>query len=238
MISRPIILVLLSLNLTASLSAQTTVGVEGGLGYNTYHTNISNRPASGLAGEVGCSFSLPLRYQLSSWLYVLTTPGLVQKGYSMDRIDSLSGEYDQHINTYIQLPVGAGFSHDWGRLRAAIDLGVYAAYWLYGRQKGNTADIFGNAGANDTQQFNLIAYDGPWSFDPRRDNRWEAGWWLGPSLQYRFTGSGWVTAGAKYFGALTSQTRAPESPAASYNRTWTFSLGAAWSLNHSKSGHR
>jgi Outer membrane protein beta-barrel domain len=227
---KTIFLALFFLSLTASLFAQTSVGLEGGLSDNSYHSNIANRAATQLASKVGYSIAIPLRYRVCSWLYAIAAPGLVQKGYSMNRTDSLSGEYDQHSNLYLQLPIGVGLVHEWGRLRVGLELGVYAGYWLSGRVKGNTAEIFGSAGANNSEQFQLTAYNASYSFDAQRDKRWEEGWWVGPAFQYRLTKAWALTAGARYYGALTSQEKAPISPIPAFNRTWIFSAGAAWSL--------
>ena len=223
------------LPLTASLFAQTSVGVEGGLSDNSYHTNIANRAATQLASKAGYSIAIPLRYRVCRWLYVVASPGLVQKGYSMNRTDSLSGEYDQHTNLYLQLPIGVGITREWGRWRVGLELGVYAGYWLSGRVKGNTAEIFGSVGANNSEQFQLTGYNASYSFNAQRDKRWEAGWWTGSALQYRMTDTWGLTAGARYYGALTSQDKAPLSPIPAYNRTWIFSLGGAWSLPKAKS---
>src|ERR1700722_11004437 len=154
-----VFLVLFILSPTAPLFAQTSVGLEGGLSDNSYHTNIANRAATQLANKAGFSMAASLRYRVCAWLYAIAAPGLVQKGYSMNRTDSLSGEYDQHANVYVQLPIGIGLVHEWGRLRVGLDLGVYGGYWLSGRVKGNTAEIFGNAGANNSEQFQLAGYN-------------------------------------------------------------------------------
>jgi Outer membrane protein beta-barrel domain len=233
--SKNILMTLFLLSLTAFLSAQTSVGLEGGLSDNSYHTNIANRAATQLASKAGFSMVASLRYRVCAWLYGIAAPGLVQKGYSMNRTDSLSGEYDQHTNLYLQLPIGIGLVHEWGRFRVGLDLGVYAGYWLSGRVKGNTAEIFGNAGANNSEQFQLTGYNASYSFNAQRDKRWEEGWWTGPALQYRLTDTWGLTAGARYYGALTSQEKAPVSSIPAYNRTWIFSVGAAWSLSHAKS---
>ena len=225
-----IFLALFFLSPTASLFAQTSLGLEAGLSDNSYHTNIANRAATTLASKAGSNVAVPLRYRVCSWLYAIATPGLVQKGYSMNRTDSLSGEYDQHANLYLQLPIGIGLVHRWGRLRVGLELGVYAGYWLSGRVKGNTAEVFGNAGANNSEQFRLTAYNASYSFNAQRDKRWEEGWWVGPALQYRLNETWGLTAGARYYGALTSQNKAPVNSIPAYNRTWIFSLGAAWSL--------
>ena len=222
--------VLFFLSLSASLFAQTSVGLEGGLSDNSYHTNIANRAATRLASKPGLSIAIPLRYRIRTWLYAIAVPGLVQQGYSMNRTDSLSGEYDQHTNLYLQLPIGIGIAHEWGRLRVGLELGLYAGYWLSGRVKGNTAEIFGSVGANNSEQFQLTVYNAPYSFNAQRDKRWEEGWWTGPALQYRLTDTWGLTAGARYYGALTSQEKAPVNPIPAYNRTWIFSAGATWSL--------
>lgn len=83
-IAIPVLLLLLS---TTSLCAQTSIGVEGGLSYDTYHTNIANRAATELTARAGFSVALPLRYKFYPWLYAIAAPGLVQKGYSMNRTD-------------------------------------------------------------------------------------------------------------------------------------------------------
>lgn len=229
------LLIIILLLLETSLFAQTSLGVEGDLSYNSYHTNISNRVATSLAGEAGFGVAIPFRYRVCSWLYVTAAPGVAHKGYSMNRTDSLDGEYDQHDNTYVQLPVGVSLVHHWDRLRIGLDVGMYAGYWLYGRVKGYTADVFGSAATNNMQLFALSPYSAAYSFDSRRDNRWEEGWWLGPVLLYRLTSSWWLTGGARYFEALSSSVKAPENPIPAYNRTWIFSIGGAWSLPQSKS---
>jgi hypothetical protein len=230
-----VLLTLFFLPLTASLFAQTSIGVEGGLSYNSYNTNIANRPATELTGEAGFSIALPLRWRIYPWLYAIAAPGWVQKGYSINRTDSLSGEYDQHTNTYLQLPIGISLTHEWSRLRVGLDLGLYAGYWLFGRVKGKTADIFGSTGASGSEQFQLTAYDDSYSFNTQRDNRWESGWWIGPALQYRLTDAWCLTAVAHYYQSLTSQEKASVSPIPAYNQTWIFSIGGAWSLPKPKS---
>jgi hypothetical protein len=227
---KTVFLALFFLSLTASLFAQTSVGVEGGLSDNSYHTNIANRAATRLASKPGLSIAVPLRYRICPWLYAIAVPGLVQKSYSMNRTDSLSGEYDQHTNLYLQLPIGVGLVRECGRLRVGLELGVYAGYWLSGRVKGNTADIFGSTGANNSEQFQLTAYHASYSFNAQRDKRLEEGWWVGPALQYRLTDTWALTAGARYYGALTSQGKAPVNPIPAYNRTWIFSAGVTLSL--------
>ncbi|TDW96540.1 porin family protein [Dinghuibacter silviterrae] len=232
--SKPFLLAVILLSLKASLFAQTLVGVEGGLSYNTYHTNIANRAATSLTGNSGFTVGIPILYRIYPWLYITAIPGLVQKGYTMNRTDSLAGEYDRHKNTYLQLPVGAHLEYGGRRLRFGLDAGLYAGYWLYGRVKGRTADIFNGTSANGGEQFQLDSYNQSYSFLSERDNRWEEGWWLGPGIQYLLTGYCRVTVAARYYQSLTSQEKTAASAIPAYNRTWTFSIGAAWSIHKSK----
>ena len=148
----------------------------------------------------------------------------------MIRTDSLSGEYDQHINTYLQLPIGVGFVREQRHLRIDLALGVYTGYWLYGQVKGSTADIFGGTSSGSSQQFPLTSYDKRYVFDSRRDRRWEEGWWIAPGLQYRLDDHWWLSVGARYFQSLSSQNKAPVSSIPSYNRTWVFYIGGVYSL--------
>lgn len=218
-----------------SLFAQVSLGVEGGLSYNVYRTDITNRAATSLAGQAGGSIAVAIHYRILSWLDLVAAPNFVQKGYSMNRTDSLAGEYDRHSNVYLQLPIGVSLIHDWARLRVGLDLGVYTGYWASGRVKGSTADIFGSTAANGSEQFPLTGYNQVYSFNAQRDNRWEEGWWTGLALYYRLTGAWWLTAGARYYEALTSQEKAPVNAVPAYNETWIFSIGGAWSLPQTKS---
>ena len=234
--SRRIQIFFFTVLIKASLFAQTSVGVEGGLSYNTYHTNIANRSSTELTGLSGFNLDLPFRYKVYPWLYITTAPGIVQKGYSMDRTDSLYGEYDRHINTFLQLPVGVSLQYEWRRLRGTLDPGFYAGYWLSGRVKGAIADIFGvsentNSAGQTTQQFRLRPYDDPYSFLSQRDNRWQFGWVPGLGLQYHLTGRYWLTASSRYHQSITSQEKASVSPIPAYNHTWTFSIGGLFSLD-------
>jgi hypothetical protein len=232
MFRKALVLIPLFISLTVSLFAQTSVGVEGGLSYNSYRTNISNRSTIALEDKTGFGIASPIRYRIWSWLYGMATPCLIQKGYSFVRTDSLSGIYDQHTNLYLQLPVGIGLAHEWGRLSAGLDLGAYAGYWLYGRVKGATADIFGTTGTAGSEQFKLIGYNQSYSFNTQRDNRWEEGWWTGLDIRYRLTENFWLTAGLTYYEALSSQEKASINSTPAYNQTWLLSIGGSWTIPH------
>jgi hypothetical protein len=211
--------------------AQIAIGLEGGLTSNTWHTDISNRPTTDLTAGLGFTIGAPFRYKVRSWLYLTAIPGLVQKGYSINRTDSLTGEYEHHTNTYIQLPFGISLVCGSQRLQLGLGAGPYAGYWLSGRIKGRTADIFSanNNNGQTSDVFQLSSYDQQYSFLSQRDNRWEAGWWLGPEMQYRLTGAFRLTADARYYQSLTSQEKAQSNPISAYNQTWTFSIGGLWS---------
>src|ERR1700761_858805 len=155
-----IFLVGIFLLLKASLFAQVSVGVEGGLSNNTYHTNISNRASTELAAVKGFAADVLLRRGVRPWLYITAAPGVGQKGYSMNRTDSLYGEYDEHRNLYIVLPVGVSIAYEWRRFRGTVDPGLFGGYWMSGRQKGSIANLFsvtdnGSASGSSSEQFLL-----------------------------------------------------------------------------------
>ena len=238
--NRPVVFCIFLLLYKTSLFAQISMGIEGGLSNNTYQTNITNRAATVLTGATGFTVGFTFRYRIRPWLYVAATPGLVQKGYSMNRQDSLYGEYDKHMNTYCQLPIGPSLAYDWHRWRGALDPGLYVGYWLNGQVKGRTADIFGSTNSSSTagqtsQQFDLVGYDKPYSFLSQRDRRWEEGWYMGLEGQFLLSSAWRLTAGGKYYQSLTSQEKAPISPIPAYNRTLTFSIGIIWSPYKPKS---
>ena len=219
-----------------TLFAQISLGVEGGLCSNRYETNISNRGSTVLRGNSGLYVGLPVRYAVNSWLCLTTTPGLVQKGYSMDRTDSFYGEFDRHVNTYLQLPVGVSVVWGWRRLRLSLDPGLYAGYWLSGRVEGRTPNIFNfteNSGSNGqppSESFVLSDYSASYSFLGRRDNRWEFGWSLGFGSYYHLAGHYWLTGAARYYQAMTSQEKKAVGVVPAYNQGWTFSIGGMWTL--------
>jgi len=222
--------------LQTTLFAQTSLGVEGGLSSNRYQTNITNRASTVLTRSNGVYVGLPFRYAVRRWLYLTTAPGLVQKGYSMDRTDPFYGEFDRHVNTYLQLPVGVSLVYSWRRLRVSLDPSIYAGYWLSGRVKGRTANIFDfteNPGTNGQQSesFHLSDYSGNYSFLSRRDNRWEFGWSLGLGSCYHLSGHYWLTGAARWYQAMTSQEKKAVSAIPAYNQTWVFSIGGMWTLD-------
>jgi hypothetical protein len=207
------------------LHAQVSMGVEGGLGVNYNITNASNRAATVLKGAAGYAVDVSLRYRVNSWLSVEVFPGVVQKGYSIDRTDSLYGEFESFRNTYAQVPLGIGLNYTRGRLTGALDPGLFAGYWLSGRVKGTTADIFSVTDQGGSEQFLLTGYDQRYAFLKARDDRWEWGWSFGFGIRYCVRGPWSLTADGRLEEALSSMEKAIPS----YNRTWIFAIGGCWS---------
>ena len=207
--------------------------MEGGLSDFSRISNISNRASTSLGSGKGFIAGVTLRQPVRPWLYLTLAPGLIQKGYTLNRTDSLFGEFENFRDTYVQLPVGLAFYHAWGRLGLFADAGLYAGYWMYGRVKGRAADIFSvTEQGGGTEQFTLRDYSAPYAFLPSRDERWEWGGYLGLEGSYRLKGNWGCTAACRYFTAFNSQER--NNPA--YNQAWAFSLGIQRSISKAKHG--
>jgi hypothetical protein len=225
--------------LYSSLRAQRFIGLEGGVSYNVYASNISNRTSTAMAGGTGYQLDIPIRYAIRPWLYAETAPGILRKDHALNRTDSLVGAFERFDNSYLQLPIGVSLVYG-RRLRLSLDPGVYLGYWLSGRQKGSVADIFGvtdssNALGQVTERFPLAPFNDKVHFLSQRDNRWEFGWVAGLGAQYRLGGNYWLTAAAKYCQALTSQEKTGSGQAPGYNQSWIFSVGGSYAFGKSYS---
>jgi opacity protein-like surface antigen len=211
------------------LRAQVNLGLQAGVSLNSLHTNIADRPHTSIHSREGYTAGLLFQYALPHGVFVEASPGLVQKNYSIDRTDSFAGVYQSSTNTYIQLPVMLYYAYG-GRFKALAGLGVAGSYWLAGSVKGTTPDIFsatGVTGPNGTTEDILLrSYAEKYTFDARRDQRWEFGWLAGAGVQYSFYHSYTVLLRCLYYQSLTDQQKhymTHQVP--QYNRTLLFSLG-------------
>jgi len=172
------------------IKAQWSVGVEGGYTNNFLFTNNSNRQFTNYKPQGGAGASMIAQYRFSNWLAVESGVQYMMKNYKLERTDFFQGIYQHSSNGYIQVPLKADFMFGGKRLIGFLNLGVYGAYWAYGHVKGsmpnilNPIDSLATTGNfyNVTKPFN---YDEAYSFDKKRDNRFEFGWVIGLGISYR-----------------------------------------------------
>jgi opacity protein-like surface antigen len=203
--------------------AQWSVGIGGGAGLNELQTNITNRPQQNLATATGVFLELPVGYSIPFTkkgcfaLTIQTAFTFVQKGYALNRTDTLQGLDQQYRNNYVQLPFTALLTFRRKSLTLELGGGGYVAYWVSGHIQGGMPNIFGGT---------PYGLDGPYVFDDRKDNRWEEGWTAGGGVSVKIDGSLALFLAGHFFQSLTDQQKAyMEQQVPRYNSTWALSLG-------------
>lgn len=218
------------LSLTKPSHAQNSIGLEGGMSNNYLVTNISNRTSTIINSGRGFTANILLRHNLYRCLSAELMPGITRKSYSINRTDSLAGVYENFNNTYLQLPIAISLVY--GRtLQVTMATGLYLGYWMTGRIKGKTPDVYSvtdsvSSSGQVLESFQLKSYDEKYTFNKHRDNRLETGWMLEAGIQYPITHQYWVSAKARYYQALTDQQKdLTINQVPKYNQTWTFTIG-------------
>lgn len=204
-------IVTVALTVAALLSkAQVSIGFGGGATANYLKTNISNRTYTTINSKLGYCIYLPFQYSFNNWISLYTDLSFMQKNYSIVRIDSFAGINQSFKNTYIQLPLIARWEHGRNRIKGFLDVGIYGAYWLKGRIKGNVPNIFNisdsvHASGQVTEYFALDSYNEKYQFSSQRDNRIEFGWVAGIGAKYALGNRHSLFIECRYYYALTDQ---------------------------------
>ena len=225
-------LLLFFLNIFSSC-AQTLCGIEAGMSSNSLNTNIKNRTSSVIKSVIGYEVGIPIQNKIKKWLFLQSTPSFIQKNYSINRTDSLQGVFDQHNNTYFQIPLLLNFIYG-NRLHFFANAGIYLGYWMMGRLKGETPNIFSvtNAGAGQQiETFQLTAYNQKYNFNSKIDNRIEFGWVAAVGLKYTFKKRIFIFLEYSYYQALTDQQKKYMiNQIPQFNQTKTFSFGVSYDV--------
>lgn len=221
------------------LQAQFSIGLEAGAARNYVITNTSSLPFTIAQPVSGYTVGIPIEYKVNDWFSVIADPNLIKKNYRYVRTDFFQGVYESHNNTYVQLPLMGHFTFGFERLKGFLNLGGYVAYWAGGKVTGSEPNILnpvddaffktnpsGVFGENKSYSFSEN-----YTFDDRRDNRFEAGWVLGLGVSYQLTNRYKLFAEARETQALTDQQKnymLNQIPR--YNQTYGLTLGCLFSL--------
>lgn len=217
------------------------LGISGGINRNTLTTDEGYRAFTIHRPMNGFQIGLPLQYDIRDWLAVQVEPAYIKKNYELKRTEIYSGIGQQFKNGYLQLPIMARFSFGGQQLKGFLNLGGYAAYWLNGRIKGTVLNIFDNVPDiendqqidNYSQYNNLYRYNEKFSFDHRRDQRWEFGLLAGIGLEYRMSASYKVFIEGRYYYSLSDQQKnymINQIPR--YNNTLGVQIGILVDISH------
>ncbi len=212
-------------------NAQLLLGFQSGTTNHTIATNISNQAYTSIGSNWGYSAGITSRYQFPKLFFVQTSLAIMQKNYSINRTDSLTGIYIQHNNTYLQLPLMAGVMFG-KRLTWYAGTGAYVGWWLAGRLKGKIPNIFSvTNNGQQTENFQLTAYNQKYNFNTLTDNRIELGWVAGVGMQYTLIKKYTVFTDCIYYEALTvQQKKYMLNQVPRYSQTFNLTVGIMYSL--------
>lgn len=222
--------VLLIFILAYNAQSQSALGLEAGLSSNYLNTNIINNAASTIKPDLGFLAGFAYYFKIKKRLVGEVGTNIIQKNYSLNRTDSLTGIYESFENTYLQSPLMMRGIYG-NRLKVFADIGLYGAYWFAGKVKGTIPDIFSsnsnsNINGQSRESFQLSSYNEKYKFDRKRDNRWEFGWIVGAGIQHPLNKKfSFFVKGACYQSLTDQQKRHIVNQIPKYNRTFTFSLG-------------
>ena len=158
-------------------------------------------------------------YQFNQWFGIRSGLGVLTKNYITDleiNYIDISDEYRTYYrDVYLQLPLMADLSVGGEDVRVHFRFGGYAAYWLSQWRHGYVYV------ADDPRPFVGDAYH----FVEGYDNRFDAGLAGGLGLGLRVSPAWQLHFEGNYYHGLISTAK---SPYKTYNRTWTFGMGATY----------
>ena len=226
------VFILFFLFFSININAQTSIGFQLGSTNNKIATNISNRTSTSTVTSWGYSAGIAACYQLNKYFFAQVTPMLLQKNYSINRTGPLTGVYTRYNNSYLQLPVSIGVTHG-KRLQWYAGAGLYIAYWLSSGLKGKVPDIFSvTNNGQQTENFQLTAFNKQHIFSSTTDNRVESGWLTNGGVRFRLTKKYIAFANCSYYQALTSQQKQYMiNQVPQYNQTLNVAAGVYYLFN-------
>jgi len=227
----------------AASSAQISLGLGGGFLSNQLLSNLSGRPEKYAAGY-GLFVPLSADLHLCKHFYLDLAVSYAQKSYMLDRTDSFMTLNTHYRNEYLQLQVAPAYSYlfchqpqgrvspvPWARL--IVFAGAYGAYWAAGHLTGAVPNLINTAVAFPSYSYIDQAY----SFDPRRDNRWEWGLQAGFSFQYLVSPDSGPFLAMRFYQGETDQQKAyMQDQVPRYNRSFGFAFGLIKSFGGLKEG--
>ncbi len=218
-------------------SAQLAIGIEGGYNKNYLVTNNSNRAFTNYVPMNGFNVAIPVQFQLADWFAVTADPTFIQKNYRQERSSFFEGVYQNNYNNYLQLPITGRLLFGGKKLKGFIDGGIYGGYWMSSKVKGVTSNILDPTGDENTSVSSIFDFQKPYSynekytFDSKKDNRFEFGWIAGLGIGYGITERYQVFTEARLMYSFTDQQKNYQTnQVPRYNTTYGINLGVMYHL--------
>lgn len=225
---------IVSMHLKAS--AQLAIGIEGGYSTNYFKSNVTatlteKSTLPGYAATVWLQYSPYRLFALQAGAQILN------KNHELRRTGAMTGTFQSIYNTYIQIPVTGQIQARYKKITVYCKLGAYGGYWVAGKIKGKIPNILNsysttNGDRTVTDYFIFTPYNEKYTFQAKKDQRFEFGFVTGAGLLYSITNRLSVNASATYYHALTSQQkRYNKDVTPGYNRTIYISAGTMIALH-------
>lgn len=208
--------------LSTSGYAQWKLGLSAGYTNNTLETSSAYFYDRNFSSSGGFSIALTGGYQFKEWVSLEADLSFMQKNYKTFRTNSsISYEHSNITNGYLNVPIYARFSFGGKKLRGFTTLGGYVGYWASGHIEGVVSNVSFNPGENSPYK-----YDEKYTFDSRRDNRFEAGLMGGLGVEYLFCNRYKVFLEGRYYYSLTDmQKKYMLEQMPRYNNTFLVQVG-------------
>lgn len=214
------------LAVTFSVKAQWSVGVQTGLTSNSLTTTSGYFYDRVYHSKIGLTFAVPVKYAFTDWFTLAAEAAAVQKNYLSKRSGFFEGIYDEANNTYLSVPIYAQFSFGGKRLRGFMNAGAYCGGWVSSFREGNIRRNFDN---------HIHHYEYYADFDPRKDNRFEAGTMIGTGISYLISSRLQIFGECRYYYSLTDmQKDYMKKQVPRYNNTFAYQIGIMLSLGNNK----
>jgi hypothetical protein len=229
-----VLLFLIGCTMALAGKGQVTMTFDAGVARNNLLTNIQNRSWEGYKPGNGLFVSTAAQFWLGKYLFVQSGFSWAQKSYSLEQKDTSLTVLNQHTrNDYLQGELGLGGAYflkiiDKPRrysegLQFTGWAGVYEGYWVDGHINGAFSNLINTAEPSPQ----AYSYSEAYTFDGRRDNRWEFGWQAGLRIYWKDTRDRTAPyLSASIYQSLTDQQKnymLQQIPR--YNQTWALALG-------------
>ncbi|MDR3172404.1 MAG: PorT family protein [Treponema sp.] len=203
-------------------------GIYGGYAHNTLYQGGAedSRPGKAWESGHGWTIGIPVRFQIFNWLAVQVEPTFITKNYRYSS-PIFGGDYfNQTTNSFFDIPVLVNLSIPLAGisgLRLFVNGGVFLGVWAASHEYGRSIPI----AQTPSDPIGLYyEYDEDYTFDERRDSRFDGGFVAGAGVQYEFR---WFNVFAEWrYNYSLSDLQKPyqkQDFSPLMNDTWTVQLG-------------
>lgn len=216
---------LAAVSVAAQESGTWSAGLSGDYGINEMISTTGYRKNTGLTDGESFSVSIPVRYQVSSWLGVETGLRYTRKDWGWSHDAEWDAARSLHIwekteNHFLEIPVTVDLSVGDDTARVSVGAGGYFGFWLASRHSGVTmSPMYTNFATC------LLPYDEPVEWNAARDNRFEAGVIARAGFEMAVSHCIVLLRGSYYYSLTDLGKPYQKDRVARHNSTFCFEMG-------------